>query len=511
MTEYKSFYTILEKLAYGTFNEYISKPINFENYCDYSKKNKECINILGCVHYFIHNHYHGYRDLVSKKSQKYMKMNNIVENVFVSKEDKNNYISIISASIKHYLTFNKVAFMWKLKKAKLGCCEDMYMNPIDVTKNKHIEILQEGRKYLFTVSDMIKIVHKSLNNSDELYAEPLPCKNPYNNIPFSKSNLYTIYYAIKKSDFNIPDTFHQYYLSNFSINKFIDHYECMLREKTINIRSLTDCDDCLKDDIVDMIENYNDCHPETPINIHDDFPEDILIKAFTPYIKYYYRSLYSLNSIVKNRNNTYWRAALKNFSAQNSQFGRKIIKNRNRQKNTNKTKFSITFNDKLPIFESPCDYNKNYHESHIKTDVVERDFVIKYRRDMENKSRERRPNNVLVSNNTDQLTSSFNQLLSYYQNTSQFASDSTTTINIISNDHDENNTVNTEDISDSDDEFDDDELNTELIFTNDETENIVGLDTTFDDSSTGNNNEINIDNSNNIIDIDNSLKHNEIN
>jgi FlaG/FlaF family flagellin (archaellin) len=505
MTEYKSFYIILEKLAYGTFNEFMYEPLSFKNYCEYSEKNKVNINILGCVHYFIQNHCRYHQGSKLNKIQKYEKMNNIIENLFISKENKNNYISIISTSINHYLTFNKVAFMWKLKKAKLGCCEDMYMNPIDVTKNKHIEILQEGRKYLFTVSDMIKIVHKSLNNSDELYAEPLPCKNPYNNIPFSKSNLYTIYYAIKKSDYNIPEVFHQYYLSNFSINKFVDNYECMLREKTINIRSITDCDDCLKDDILDMIENYNDCHPELPININDDFPEDILMKAFTPYIKYYYRSLYSLNSTVKSRNNTYWRAALKNFSAQNSQFGRKIIKNKNRQKNTNKVKFSITFNDKLPIFESPCDYNKNYHESHIKTDVVERDFVTKYRRDMENKSRERR------TNNTDQLATSFNHLLSHYQNTSQFVSNSTTTINIISNDHDENRTVNTEEGSDSDDETDDDELNAELIFTNDETENIVGLDTTFDDSSTENINEINIDNSNNIVDIDNIPKHYEIN
>lgn len=501
MTEYKSFYIILEKLAYGTFNEFMYEPLSFKKFCEYSEKNKENINLLGCVHYFIQNHCPYHQGSLLNKIQKYEKMNNIIDNLFISKEDKEKYISIISTSIKHYLTFNKVAFMWKLKKAKLGCCEDMYMNPIDVTKNKHIEILQEGRKYLFTVSDMIKIVHKSLNNSDELYAEPLPCKNPYNNIPFSKSNLYTIYYAIKKSDYNIPEVFHQYYLSNFSINKFVDNYECMLREKTINIRSITDCDDCLKDDILDMIENYNDCHPELPININDDFPEDVLMKAFTPYIKYYYRSLYSLNSTVKSRNNTYWRAALKNFSAQNSQFGRKIIKNKNKQKNTNKIKFSITFNDKVPSFESPCDYNKNYHESHIKTDVVERDFVIKYRKDIENKSRERR------TNNTVQLATSFNQLLSHYQNTSQNASNSTTTINIISNEHDENNTDNTEDSSDSDDETDDDD---ELIFTNDDTENIVELDTTFDDSSTENINEINIDNSNNIVDI-NSPKHNETN
>lgn len=504
MAEYKSFYTILEKLAYGTFNEFMYEPLNFKNFCEYSEKNKENINLLGCVHYFIQNHCRYHQTLSVNKIQTYEKMNNIKENSFVSKEDKEKYISIISTSIKHYLTFNKVAFMWKLKKAKLGCCEDMYMNPIDVTKNKHIEILQEGRKYLFTVSDMIKIVHKSLNNSDELYAEPLPCKNPYNNIPFSKSNLYAIYYAIKKSDYNIPEVFHQYYLSNFSINKFIDNYECMLREKTINIRSVTDCDDCLKDDILDMIENYNDCHPELPININDDFPEDILMKAFTPYIKYYYRSLYSLNSTVKSRNNTYWRAALKNFSAKNSQFGRKIIKNKNRQKNTNKIKCSITFNDKIPVFESPCDYNKNYHESHIKTDVVERDFVIKYRKDIENKSRERRTNNILVRNNPDQLAASFNQLLSHYQNTSN----STTTINIISNDYDEINTVNTENSSDSDDETDDDEL----IFTNDNTENMVGLvETNFDDNSTENINEINIDNSNNVVDINNSPKHNEIN
>jgi hypothetical protein len=496
MSGYNSFYTILEKIVYGTFNECISKPLNFEDFCNYSEKNKQTIDKLGCIHYFIQNHYRCYDCLVPKRSQKYVKMRIMAEDSFACKEDKNTYISIVSTSVKHYINLNKFAFIWKFKKAKLGCSEDMYMNPIDVTKNKHIEILQEGRKYLFTVSDMIKIVHKSLSNSDELYSEPLPCKNPYNNIPFSKSNLYTIYYAIKKSDFNIPEVFYQYYLSNFSIDKFLDNYECMLREKTIITRSIADCDDCLKEDIIDMIENYNDCHPESSININDDFPEDIFMKAFTPYIKYYYRSLYSLNSTIKRKNSIYWKAALKNFSEQNSQFGRKIIKNKHRLKNTNKVKLSVTFNDKLPIFESPCDYNKNHHESHIKTDNVEREFVIKYRNDMENKSRHERRDNA------NQLASSFNQLLSHYQNTSQIASNSTTTINIASNNYDDNNTVNTESSSDSDDE---------LIFTNDDTENMVGLvETNFDDSSAENINETNIDNSNNLIDI-NSPKHNETN
>ena len=49
-----------------------------------------------------------------------------------------------------------------------------------------------------------KIVQKSLSNSDEMYSDPLPIKNPYNNLPFSKSNLYTLYFFIKKSDYVMP-------------------------------------------------------------------------------------------------------------------------------------------------------------------------------------------------------------------------------------------------------------------------------------------------------------------
>lgn len=415
MMDYNAFYIILEKKIYNTFDDFIGRPLTFEKYCEYTTKNKLVIQKLGNLHYLVSQNHKIHDNFTHKKSQKYEKMNDIQSNMFVSESDKNKYISIISTSIKQYIAFNRLAFIWKFKKAKLGCTDDMYMNPIDLTKNKHIEIIQEDSKYLFTVSDIIKIIHKSLNNSDELYTDPLPCKNPYNNIPFSKSNLYTIYYSIKKSDYNIPDTFHHYFLSNFSISKFIENYECILREKAIDNKSINECNDCLKEDIIDMIENFNDCHPESSININDDFPEDVLINSFLPYIKYYYRSIYSLSSSVKNKNNIYWRAGLKHFWTQNPQFGRKHIKRKTN--NDNKKKISITFNQNLPLYKSPCDYNNDYNDSHMKCNNVERDFIKSYRKDIERRGRERRQSSNVVSvGSPDDTTNNFQEMLAQYEN-----------------------------------------------------------------------------------------------
>ena len=50
---------------------------------------------------------------------------------------------------------------------------------------------------LINPNDLIKIINTSLTNTSSFFIEPLPIKNPYNNIPFNKSVLYNIYFFIK--------------------------------------------------------------------------------------------------------------------------------------------------------------------------------------------------------------------------------------------------------------------------------------------------------------------------
>ena len=86
-------------------------------------------------------------------------------------------------------------------------------------------------KYLFTKSDLTKIIENALINSPYIYAEPLPIRNPYNN-SFWKIHLYNIYFFMKHG-FILPRIFHQYFIHNFHLKVFRDNTECMIREMHI--------------------------------------------------------------------------------------------------------------------------------------------------------------------------------------------------------------------------------------------------------------------------------------
>ena len=68
----------------------------------------------------------------------------------------------------------------------------MFFN--DLKPNKTLSIVQDQKKYLFSIFDLKEIINKSLSNIDYGYPKILPIKNPYNNIPFTQSNLYNIYF-----------------------------------------------------------------------------------------------------------------------------------------------------------------------------------------------------------------------------------------------------------------------------------------------------------------------------
>ena len=57
-------------------------------------------------------------------------------------------------------------------------------------------LFQENNKYLFTIQDLIKIIHNSIANTSNFFNNPLAIKNPYNNMLINKSTLYNIYFFI---------------------------------------------------------------------------------------------------------------------------------------------------------------------------------------------------------------------------------------------------------------------------------------------------------------------------
>ena len=199
-----TFPIILEKLIFGTFNEQKDVREDFGKFVDYSSKNKIKINI-GAMEYYVSSMfacvYKNNRDeneIIDIRKEKYKLVNQACTNVFINQQIRESFLSLFSHSQKVYFAFNRLAYLYKCKKSKLGCNSDMYLNPISENSANVLSIIHENTKYLFTLNDLKKIIKQSLLNHDELYSDPLPIKNPYNNLPFSKSNLYKIYFFIKK-------------------------------------------------------------------------------------------------------------------------------------------------------------------------------------------------------------------------------------------------------------------------------------------------------------------------
>ena len=58
-------------------------------------------------------------------------------------------------------------------------------------------------------------------------------KNPFNNVYFTKANLYNIYFKVKSLDYKMPVLFHQYFMCNFDIQRFEIENESLIRENNI--------------------------------------------------------------------------------------------------------------------------------------------------------------------------------------------------------------------------------------------------------------------------------------
>jgi hypothetical protein len=273
------------------------------------------------------------------------------------KENRENEILDYFYKIqKVYHALNKFAFIIKYKKAKIVVNTDMELNEIN-EKDKNIICLYQGKaKYLFKIFDLIKIVNISLTNSYLFFAEPLCIKNPYNNIPFNKSTLYNIYhYLVDRPNllvkFNILELFLKFHECHFNLTKFLSNYEYLLREYNIKNHVKNTINDDLYFEINHMINIFNKNKSNSKkINICSEFPKEILVKIFKPYLLLYINSKHLLIPILKKKAAYELNNKLINFQKFNPFFGRLKI-----------TYAKKTINDQLKIVKT----NKQYNDNHI--------------------------------------------------------------------------------------------------------------------------------------------------
>ena len=317
--------------------------------------------------------------IVSQKNSKFyytiipfkercLKIQSNLSNPFLNDEQKRELLNIIIKIQRGIYGIKRFINLYRYKKSKIYNTTDLCGDPIPINNPRlSITIFQNNTRYVFLLREVMKIINSALSNSVHFFSEPISCKNPYTNIPFDKSTLYNIYFAIRfHSSLKIPELFHRYFLLDFNLNDFLIKSDEEIREEYLT-SYIKNIENHLQGDIRMMIHHIFQENKIFCIRIDRSFPEARLVAIMRPYLELYYRVKYSLKRSYASYLSIVLKYSLLRFAKFNRVFGRKIMK---KEEINGRTKLISDFNDKHIGFEL---LNVTvYEESHLScfTDIV---------------------------------------------------------------------------------------------------------------------------------------------
>lgn len=249
---------------------------------------------------------------------------NVLENMFLTEDYKNSFALLFHKIQRNYNAYNRLAYIYKLKKAPLQVTTDLLMNPIDSENTNSILIYQNNSKYLFMLNDLINIIETNISNAPDFFVEVLSPKNPYTNIVFNKSTLYNIYFKNKLNNKRNSSLFHFYFLANFDNAIYTLENEAYIRDFAIKKYVFTTPKCSLYPKVLHMLKRnaYT-----SKLFIHADFPKDLLVDIMRPFLYYRYLTEFGVEGTAKikiYKKILYYK--LKKFYEFNTKFGRIFYK-----------------------------------------------------------------------------------------------------------------------------------------------------------------------------------------
>lgn len=316
------FFNILQKCAKREVIISLKKGVEMDFFVNnYSLENSDVGIYLNTIMYNI------YYEITKKGkvfvTEKLSAINWILDNIFISNQLKEKLIAMFSKAQQTYFSLNRFINIYKHRKYPVVVTNDLSLNPLIQNDSQTVVILQEKSVYLFSIADLINVIETAICNSPNFFSDPLTPKNPYNNQIFSLTTLYNIYFAMKQCKRLISIPFHLYFLENFNKNQFRQNNEAFIRDFAISKYVLNTHSDSLVKSILLMISNniYTN-----KLRIDSDFPKDLLVNIFRPFLLQYYKILYSLKGLeYKQKNTNELNIKFGKFYDYNPLFGRKII------------------------------------------------------------------------------------------------------------------------------------------------------------------------------------------
>jgi hypothetical protein len=256
---------------------------------------------------------------------------------------------------------SRAVYRYKWRKASYRIQSDLILTPISESQHTVVTIFQNNNKYLFTVLDLKNIIEGALTNSPYMFAHPLAPKNPYNNMPFDKATLYHVYFFMKRGNFVISNLFHNYFLCNFSLNKFKRDNEVIIRKNHLDhyVKNAPISDLYLE--AISMLRLHKQSRN---LRIDKDFPVSRFVEIMRPYLALYYSQIYSLDLAERDNAEYELKILLRRFAMYNPRFGKRCIKIMKGKPN------EVYFLDDHIKFQR-INHCISYQRSHI--DFIERD------------------------------------------------------------------------------------------------------------------------------------------
>ena len=273
-----------------------------------------------------------------------------------------------------YFAFLRVLYLWKFKRAKIYNTEDLFMNSIKEGQKGTIVLFENQTKYIFHIRELIQSIHNNLSNCSHFFPDIKSCKNPYTNVPFKKSNLYNIYFAIKGSDYKLPRLFDRFFIESFDLQQFSLKNAQLINEEWLEQYTKTAVNIY---NIKDQLEEMFLFHKIKTPPIHNEFPKTRLIEIMLPYLSLYNKSQYYINTQKAEQSHIKLHNKLLRFKLYNPIFGRKkihVLYDAFRKK-LGKT---VSFNDRHIIFENnnKTTFMTNHYENTVKYPLPRRVTII---------------------------------------------------------------------------------------------------------------------------------------
>ena len=249
---------------------------------------------------------------------------------------------------KMYHGFARLAYLFRYKRAITQNTTDLGLNAIP-TKTRVIHtFLQGNSKFCMKISEIIQTVNSALSyvNGFFILQNYMP-KNPYTNVPLTKSILYNMYFAVKSSDFKMSPLFHAFFMHHFNLPNFSIANNSQLIDYAISKYAYQTHYDVLYAEVLVMIQ----CHSMMQkLYIDHRFPKDVLVNTMRPYLHLTLRLEYAVicNHEYSKIHET-WNNSLDLFYMYNPKFGRRYIRHKNnRQIITYETNCLVDINQKPP-------------------------------------------------------------------------------------------------------------------------------------------------------------------